>query len=190
MVGMLYLNYQYINSFFLFHPMSLCLYTNTICLTHTYLSILCSVGTLACLNSTLPSLFLQVCVSERKREYEGGANWMSAVCVSECCCTRCVCFCVSPYGLISGSVAVVACSGAWFRLQLAHLISCRCFTSLSLTPSPPPSSQPTFPTTFFPTAFSRLSRACPLAYREHDSLRTGGEERRGKEKAAERCEQL
>lgn len=134
------------------------------------------VGKLACLNNTPASLFLQVCVCVSKRDYEGGANCVSGVCLL--LHQVCVCFCVSPHSLISVSVAVAACTCAWFRLQLAHTISCLNFADT--IPSP---SQPTFPTTYFPTVFF-FTPACPIACRdfrgrEHDSLNTGGKGRRG-----------
>lgn len=66
----------------------------------------------------------------------------------------CVYFRMSPHSLILVSVAVAACTCAWFRLQLAHLI-------FSLNP---PLPSPLFPLHTFPPFFfffpSCLSRAC------------------------------
>lgn len=72
---------------------------------------------------------------------EGGAYCMSGVCLL--LHQVCVYFRMSPHSLILVSVAVAACTCAWFRLQLAHLI-------FSLNP---PLPSPLFPLHTFPPFF-------------------------------------
>lgn len=66
------------------------------------------------------------------------------------------CFCIrtSPHSQSSVSVAVAACTCAWFRLHWAHL----CCLNL-LTPYPPLPS-PLFPLNIFPPCPPRPPRAC------------------------------
>lgn len=105
---------------------------------------------------------------------EGGAYCMSGVCLL--LHQVCVYFRMSPHSLILVSVAVAACTCAWFRLQLAHLI-------FSLNP---PLPSPLFPLHTFPPFFffffpPLLPLSCLQGIRgqEYDYLNTGGNERRG-----------